>query len=195
MKILAPFTASLFALTLASATWAEDTGLYAEPAPDDAAFVRFIGFADRADVQFAGHSFDVPEEQAAYVAVSATRLNGVAAGQYISVVNHPDGHRVISEPARGTRTKVHLFVVNASPEPVSLKLGDGSMTVIDTVAPGTAESRAVNPVSAQLALFAEGQTEALAHFDVALRRGQNLSFVAQTGRTDLIAHRFGPVVR
>ncbi len=185
----------LVALVLGSASWAEDTGLYAAPAPDDAAFVRFIGFENTAQADFAGHTFDLPQERGAYIAISAERLMGVEPGQHVSLVKGPNQTVEIAEPGRDTRTKVHLFVVNAGAAPVSLKLADGSMTVIEHVAPGTAQSRAVNPVSARLALFADGQTEALAAFDVALRRGQNLSFVARAEGAEVVEHRFGPVVQ
>jgi len=195
MKHTKPFAAGLAALVLGTASWAEDTGLYAAPAPDDAAFVRFLGFEGTEQATFAGYLFDLPQEHGAYIAISADRLAGIEPGQHVSLVKGPDRAITITEPERDTRTKVHLFVVNAGSAPVSLKLADGSMTVIEHVAPGTAQSRAVNPVSARLALFADGQTEALAAFDVALRRGQNLSFVARAEGAEVVTHRFGPVVQ
>lgn len=192
-----PCLAALLATSFAATSHADDTALYAEPAPADAAFVRFIGFAPGTAVDFAGVRFAVPQETAtSYVAVSSARLNDVASGTYVSVLPGEAGAalRRVDEPARDSRSKVHLLVLNASAEPVHLSTADGAMQVVGQVAPGQAASRAVNPVAVSLGLFGADET-VLGTYDVTLRRGQNLSFVVDASGTRLIENSFGPVLK
>jgi len=88
--------------------FADDTSLYAEVAPDDASFVRFVGFTDTATAEFAGKDFDLPKEALnAYVPVSSSLLNDVPNGSYFTVLRTADGQKdIISEGSRDTRSKV-----------------------------------------------------------------------------------------
>ena len=191
-----PLLAFATSMNLAPTVWADDASLYAEPAPADAAFVRFIGFEPGASVEFEGVRFTVPDEkETSYVAVSSARMQATQSGAFVSVLpGQTDGLDRIDEPAREGRSRVHLIVVNASSAPVHLRTADGAMAVVEDVAPGASASRAVNPVSVSLGLFG-AEAQALDTFDVALRRGQNLSFVVDEHGVRLIENSFGPVLK
>lgn len=195
-NILACVLAATLSATLPSLSLADDAALYAEPAPADAAFVRFIGFAPGAKVDFAGLSFDIPQEAPnSYIAVSSARLTNIDSGAYLSILPAQDGTlRRVDEPARETRSKVHLLVINAGTDAVTLSTADGAMAVVQNVTPGAAASRAVNPVAVSLGVFSAPGAP-LDTFDVALRRGQNLSFVVTESNVHLIENSFGPVLK
>ncbi len=187
------FWIPLLGALAAHSVLAEDAGLYADAAPDDAAFVRFFGFPADSTAQFGGRVFETGESNA-YVAISASQLNGVAPGSYTSVVFDEEGPMAtISEPLRTDRSKVHLFVVNASAHVMSLKTSDGGIPVVKNVAPGMSVSRAVNPVKAALALFVQDEDTPIAAFDLVLRRGQNVSFVVTGSDVQLVEHQFEQV--
>ncbi|KAJ04628.1 alginate O-acetyltransferase AlgF [Sulfitobacter mediterraneus] len=191
------------ALTIAAAlvagtpAMAQDNSLYAEAAPDDAAFVRFVGFQDADSAVFAGRSFDLSDTASgAYIPVSSAEMTNVAAGEFQTVLRKADGTIVsIAEAARDRQTKVFLFLINATEQPLDLRLADNSATVIKSVGFGASNQRSVNPVSVSLGVFPEGSDAALGTFDVELRRGQNLSFVATDQGVALIEHSFGSVAK
>ncbi len=186
---------SLTIASLASQAAALDNSLYAEAAPDDAVFVRFLGFDSDAAPEFGGKSFVVSEEDAtAYIPVSSTLLQDVPAGLFATVFRGDDGQiTTIIEGPRDVSSKVHLFLVNASHRALDLRLADNSATVIDAVQTGSAAQRGVNPVAVTLGLFEDGTDTPLAKFDVALKRGQNISFIADQTGIRMIENRFGPV--
>ncbi|WP_299880190.1 alginate O-acetyltransferase AlgF [uncultured Sulfitobacter sp.] len=174
-----------------------DTSLYAEAAPADASFVRFIGFDGANEAEFDGFTFalngDVGE---AYIPVSAALLKGTEPGRYVSVFRRADGEiRTITEGARASRSKVSLLMVNAGDTPVHLRLADGSVPVVEDVGPNSAAQRDVNPVAISLGVFSDSAEAPLAVFDVALHRGQNLSFVVDAGSVRLIENQFAPVAK
>jgi len=182
---------SILILCAASVS-ADEGGLYPEAAPEDAAFVRFVGMGDAGSADFAGHRFAWDDDaNAAYIPVSAALLDGVDPGSFLTVIPDADGLSAIAETPRPDRSKVYLFLVNTTAQPLSLRVIDGNIPVIADIAPMAAGSRAVNPVQIALGVF-DGDT-AVAEFDVTMKRGQNLSFVARAGGVELIPHRFGPV--
>ncbi|WP_300020099.1 alginate O-acetyltransferase AlgF [uncultured Roseobacter sp.] len=174
---------------------ASDTSLYAEPAPEDASFIRFAGFNDVQTAHFAGKSFDLSDtDDMAYVPVSSAALNGIAPGSFLTVVQQPDGrHAVIPEDSRDAAARVYLFLLNATDDVLELRTADGAAPVIEGVTPLTSGARAVNPVAIALGVFAKGDATALATFDVTLKRGQNLSFIAEASGIRLVENHFGPV--
>ncbi|MEM8579319.1 MAG: alginate O-acetyltransferase AlgF [Pseudomonadota bacterium] len=188
--------ALLTALVLACpSVAAADSGLYPEAAPEDAAFVRFVGL-DVPSVDFDGHRFTLdPEASDAYIPVSAARLDAVAPGSFLTVTSGPDGPRAIAEGPRPDRSKIYLFVINASDTPVSLQVAEGEVPVITDIAGGQAGSRAVNPVQITFAVVSDADAAPLGTFDVTLKRGQNLSFFVGPDGARVIPHRFGPVSR
>lgn len=197
MKRALPFYAVAVLGFSAAAALATDASLYAETPPDDASFVRFSGFGDAPAADFAGRTFTLnADERLAYSPVSAAALTGVAPGAYFTVVRREGGGvHVIEEAPRAAASKVSLYLVNATDQPLELKLADGSVTVIGDVAPMSSGLRAVNPVAIAFGVFRHGDAAPLATFDVALRRGQNLTFLADETGVRLVEHRFGAVVR
>lgn len=193
---------SMFLLTAATSVfmaaqgYAQDTSLYAEAAPDDASFVRFVGFEAQANPQFAGKTFDLStQDQNVYVPVSSAALKDVAQGSYVTVLNTDPQPTIITEATRDVRSKVHLFLVNGTQTSLDLRLADNSAVVVDNVVQNTSGVRAVNPVSVTLGVFPDGSDTPLATFDVALKRGQNLSFVADAHGVRLLENRFGLVAK
>lgn len=198
MKPSAPIYAiAILGAMNATAALATDTSLYAEAPPSDASFVRFAGFGANDKVTFAGKTFTLKaDEKLAYTPVSATALNGIDAGAYLTVIRGDDGTlHPISEAPRANAAKVSLYLVNATKQALELRLADGSITVIGAVDPMDSGLRAVNPVAISLGVFQQGQDAPLATFDVSLRRGQNMTFLADESGVRLIENRFGAVAK
>lgn len=194
---LLPLAFCLGTTLWSGAAAANDTSLYAEPAPADASFIRFAGFEDAQTARFAGKSFDLPaSDDLAYIPVSSALLDGVAPGSFLTVVRQADGtHKTIPENRRDDAARVYLFLLNTTDQPLDLRLADGSAVVIADVAASTSGARAVNPVAIALGVFTQGAKAPLATFDVALKRGQNLSFIAGPSGVRLVENHFGPVAR
>lgn len=196
MSFKTTFLMSCVAGILMSApAFAADTSLYPEAAPVDASFVRFVGFDGQDTATFAGKSFSLPaEEEFAYVPVSSALLEDTPAGSFVTVVHTPDGTmQTITEAGRTQNAKVFLILVNATDKELELRLADGSVAVIEGVASMEANQRGVNPVAIELGVFAKDDPTPLATFDVALRRGQNLSFIAEPNGVRLVENSFAAV--
>ncbi len=176
---------------------ADENSLYAEVAPDDASFVRFVGFEGTTSAEFAGKTFDLYDvDQNAYVPVSSSLLSGIPSGSYLTVLHSSDSQGVVvTEGARDTRSKVFLFLINGTDTPLDLRLADNSATVIDAVNQGQAGQRGVNPLSVALGVFADDAQTPLKTFEVTLKRGQNISFVADDRGIHLIENRFSAVAK
>lgn len=97
---------------------------------------------------------------------------------------------VIEEPDRLDPTKVHLTLLNLTGAPVRLVLIEQSVNVISSVSPNEAGARAVNPVAVTLTVITD-EDDVLGEFDVRLRRGQNITFIARPSGARLIENRFG----
>lgn len=195
-KVMAAIIAPL--LTIGSVAIASDA-LYPDAAPDDAVFVRVMAQESGeapSSFQFGGRTLSIPTDaHNTYLAVSAATLEGVEPGSFHTVVSALNGPaHVISEPARNSASKVHLFLVNASAEPVRLVLSGRDAEVIAPVASGESNSRAVNPVSATLAIERLSDSAILGTFDVTLARGQNQTFLVNGEKATRVANRFGPVI-
>jgi len=192
---------SLFALftfalvSTCSPAAAQQAGLYPDALPDDVSFVRFVGFDGHDSATFAGATFALDAATAAqYIPVSAGALDAVAAGSYATVLRASDGTtRVIPEAPRSRRAKVALLLVNGTDAALTLRLIEGGAEVIGAVPPATAALREVNPVAVTLGVFGADTPTALAQFDVALKRGQNISFVADGTGVRMIENRFAPL--
>lgn len=176
---------------------ADEAALYDAPAPADAVFVRMLsGFGSASDtLNFGGSVFSLPDgAKDTYVAISASVLQGKTPGTYYSVISDDQGGMVVKEPDRETASKVHLFLINAGTDPVRLILPENGAEVVGPVQAGAVDSRAVNPVSASLAVERVSDGQIIGHFDVKLSRGQNLSFVAGPEMARLVKNTFGPVL-
>jgi alginate O-acetyltransferase complex protein AlgF len=191
--------ASIVGLTCFAATapLAQDTGLYGEAIPADAAFVRWIDGAVSLDRAAFGYDFSETEiPSATYVAVSAAMLTGAASGGYYTVIENAAGDvEIVQEPSRDDASKVHLFLLNGGAEAVTLNVAEAGSEVIGATDAMDANARAVNPVTATLAVQQAVTNTVLAKFDVALRRGQNMTFAVIGDEVILIPSAFGPVIR
>lgn len=176
---------------------ANDDGLYAEAAPADASFIRFVGYGAGDVASFAGKAFTLKaDEQTSYIPVSATKLEGVGPGEYVTVVRDQAGAaHAITEGPRSDVSKVSLLLVNATDRVLELRVADGSVTVIENVASMNAGQRGVNPVAIEFGVFERGSNTPLATFDTSLRRGQNVTFLADERGVRLIENRFGRVAK
>ncbi|SMY07650.1 alginate O-acetyltransferase AlgF [Flavimaricola marinus] len=175
----------------------QDSGLYGEAIPADAVFVRWLEGSTPLERSAFGYDFsdeNIPANT--YAAVSAELLPDVSIGGYYSVVLGASGTPLlVKEPERGDQTKVHMILVNGGATPVTLNIAGGGAEVISLTSQSEASSRAVNPVSASLEVRPEGSDLAIAQFEVALRRGQNMTFAVLDGDVILVPSAFGPVVK
>ena len=187
--------ATLSALATQSPVFANEEGLYGAAVPTDAAFIRWVGDSTQHRVVF-DHSFDAEDiVDEAYVAVSEALLNGAQAGGFYSVVADGEGGMsVIQEPDRTDTSKVHMIMLNGKDSTVSLRLAGTDTTVVTPLSGPSAGSRAVNPVSARLAVHDHENAKDVSAFDVSLRRGQNITIAVLESGTRVIENRFGPVV-
>ena len=192
MTFFKTFLTTTALLSAAGMALANDDQLYKAPPPDDAAFIRLLDVA--APQTVFGVGID-NKEGFAYRAVSAAKADGAVAGQFYAAVTGQDGELIIiEEPARDDTSKVHLFLVNLSGAPVRVELDGRDVQVIGDTAVNASGVRAVNPVAATLNVVAEDGT-VLGSFDVALRRGQNLTFVARDGAAEVIENSFGTNIK
>ncbi len=181
--------AALGIFLTANAGQAADNELYAAPPPADAAFLRWIEPGQAPEV-FGVASLGA--EGDVFHPVSASVTDGAEAGVYYTAARAADGSVVvIEEPARADRSKVLLTLLNLTETPVRLVLAEQNVDVIDTTPANDAGARAVNPVAATLTIVTADNTP-LGSFDVKLRRGQNVTFVARPDGAALIENRFGP---
>lgn len=165
---------------------ASDQALYGTAIPDDAVFVRWLDTPAQATVF--GVPFDANLAAGTdYLPISAQYLPDVPQGGFYSVI----GTALVQEPARDDLTKVHVILLNTDESPARIVLAGGTAEVIGETAQNSAAARAVNPVKATLAVM-QGET-LLGEFDVALRRGQNVTFFVQDGTVQFIKNGFAPV--
>jgi hypothetical protein len=114
----------------------------------------------------------------------------------MSVLQAKDGvQSIIIEGPRTRQSKVALLLVNGTEKQLELRLADGSALVIENVSPKSAGQRGVNPVAIALGVFESGATQPIATFDVVLRRGQNVSFVADQTGVRMIENQFAEVAK
>lgn len=169
----------------------EENALYGAALPVDAVFVRHIGAAGF-PVHVLGRSFAPGDFDAtAYTAVAAEVLEGAVAGSFYTILTDGGESHLIQEPGRNDRSRVHLFLLNASGADARLVVAHGGPEVIANVPKGEIETRSVNPLAVELSVeTVAGATD----FDVVLRRGVNVTFLVEDGAVRLIEHRFGPVI-
>lgn len=193
LNIIITFIFTLFMLSSPTQLLANDDALYATAPPVDASFVRFIGFETGEVVQFSGKDFTMKSDEAdAYVPVSSADLNGIPAGSFYSLLKNSDGAIVtVQEGLRDDPTKIVITLLNGSDQVLSLRVADGSMEVITDIAASSSGQRSVNPIKIELGVFNKQDTNPIASFDVALRRGQNITFFTDHSGVRIIEDRFG----
>lgn len=175
--------------TLPGPLWPADNELYDDPPPDDAVFVRWIEEAPAPELF--GISLPI-ETSGVFHPVSAALATGTQEGSFYTAAVDATGHlAVIREPDREDRSKVLLTLLNLSDEPARLFLSDQNIDVIGTTDINNAGGRTVNPVAVTLSVVTSSGA-VLGDFDVQLRRGQNVTFVARPDGAVVIENRFGP---
>ncbi|MFY0661531.1 MAG: alginate O-acetyltransferase AlgF [Shimia sp.] len=169
--------------------WAADNELYDAPPPEDAVFVRWIEEETAPGIL----GIQIPEEPGyVYFSVSAALTDGGHVGSfYTAAVDATGNVHIIREPDRGDRSKVLLTLLNLSDSHARLVLAEQNIDVIGNTDVNSAGGRTVNPVAAKLSVITSSGA-VLGSFDIQLRRGQNLTFVARPDGADLIENRFGP---
>jgi len=169
----------------------EEDALYGAALPADAVFIRHFGEADY-PIQTLGHRFAEGDfEAGSYTAISAGALYGAEAGAFYTLISGGGETRLVQEPPRDDRSRVHLFLLNAGEGDARLVVSDGGPEVIAPTPTGQVDSRAVNPLAVSLSVESAGQTH---DFDVVLRRGVNVTFLVANGDVQVIEHQFGPVI-
>lgn len=154
------FTLLLALLTSVAA--AEDNGLYDPVPPAGSAFVRVVGSpaatlggkSVSADRGMASAYVVIPQgEFDARVGAAGSKLK-VEAGKFYSVVASGSKLTLLTDPNAENRAKALLTVYNLSKSTaVDLKTADGKTAVVAGVRGGESGSRAVNGVTADLAVF------------------------------------------
>jgi len=192
-NIIITFVFTQFLLLSPTQLLANDEVLYSTAPPVDASFVRFIGFETGEVIQFSGKDFTMKSDEAdAYVPVSSAELDGIPTGSFYSLLKNSNGSIVtIQEGSRDHPTKVVLTLLNGSDQVLSLGVADGSMEVISGIDASSSGQRAVNPIKIELGVFNKQDPNPMARFDVALRRGQNITFFADHSGVRVIEDRFG----
>lgn len=176
-----------------------DDALYDEAPPPDAVFIRsFLPTAPSNAVDgippFAVTS--IVENDARYSALSAAEFSLPDSGGYYALMADADGApRLVQEPARDDRSKVHLILLNALGEDVRVVAPEHGAEVVAPTAPYSSSGRAVNPITVTLAVENVATGEQLEAFDLRLRRNQNLTFFVGPDGVELVENAFGPVVR
>ncbi|TCL08828.1 alginate O-acetyltransferase AlgF [Shimia isoporae] len=166
-----------------------DNELYDAPPPDDAAFIRWID-TDPAPEVLGVRSLGLDGD--AFHPVSVALTDGASVGAFYTAAVNALGHLVVvEEPPRADKSKVLVTLLNLTNNPVRLVLTDQKVDVIGATAANAAGGRSVNPVSAKLSVLSVSDA-VLGVFDVQLRRGQNITFVARPEGAELIENRFGP---
>ena len=188
MQFITKASVAAIALMLTGqSAWSADNELYAAPPPEDAAFLRWIGEEDAPDVMGIA---SLGQSGAVFHPVSAALTDGAEAGAYYTAARNAAGEIVIiEEPQRGNRSKILVTLLNLTDAPVRLVMEEQDIEVIGATAADAAGGREVNPVPASVAVVSDAG--ALGRFDLKLRRGQNVTFVAHADGATLIENSFG----
>lgn len=146
---------------------AEEVLLYDAPPPADAAFVRFLGF-NGTSTTWNKIKFDSGNNLLSdYFVVHAGAISAMP-GEIISVLPGPIA---IVEPFKNP-AKVTMGLVNLSNSAVELRAKEGTISVIDPVAPTMAGWREVNPVSVSVQVYA-GDNQVGESMSLMLRRNEH----------------------
>lgn len=160
------------------ASLAEEDGLYDAPPPDDAAYVRFLGFYEVSEVSAYGFVFDRDRLTSGHYSIlHADKVAGLDAGDIITVVPDLQGAPLlIAEPER-SRRKVLLRLVNLGyAADVALKTADGAVEIIGPTGPTGIGFREVNPIQVGVNVFV-AETALAEPIALTLRPNEHLTIV------------------
>jgi alginate O-acetyltransferase complex protein AlgF len=198
----------LLALAIGSPAFADDDGLYPDAPPPGSAFVRFLN-ADPgpAVIELRGKSYGatrqgvltryifVPNGESQLSFGGNGAMKALQEGRRYSVVLAKGKLTILEEPAEKSPLKAEIVLINASSRPgMALKTADGSVSVIEAVAPGSLGARAVNAVKVPFALYAGGKKIGeLAPPD--LERGESYAVIVYDGSNGKAAVSFNEKAR
>ena len=152
--------------------------LYDAPLPEDAAFIRFIGFEPNETPEVFG--FTIPENARGttdYIVVRADQYDGLQPSSFLTVLPAKDRSTLIFEDTERERVKVLVSLINlTASDQVSLQTSKGEVTLVEALGPREVGYRLVNPISVGLAVFDDDEIIDQS-FDVQLRRDDDLTVV------------------
>ncbi|AFG36728.1 alginate O-acetyltransferase AlgF [Spirochaeta africana] len=184
-------------ILLPSGVSAQSASLYGEAAPDDAAFVRiynalvepqttWVGSVEFASAEPGQATAYRPVNPGVHAVFSGNEYAELIArdAEFFTVILEPRGPQVHQDRRHTRADQAQLVVYNIDLDgPVSLKTGDGSVTVVDAVESGGAGSVSVNPAAVELVLQPP-QGSSLELGDIGMQRGQSYAMFVflQDGR-------------
>ncbi|WP_058316747.1 alginate O-acetyltransferase AlgF, partial [Cognatishimia activa] len=152
----------ILALMPLGGAFANDEGvdaLYEAALPEDAAFIRFIGFQPNETPEVFG--FKIPENARGttdYIVVRADRYEGLQPSSFLTVLPAKDRSILIFEDTERDRLKVLVSLINlTASDQISLQTSKGEVTLIEALGPREVGYRLVNPISVGLAVFDEDE--------------------------------------
>lgn len=172
-------TICLFIGASSAPVMSQDAQLYDDPPPNDAAYVRFFGFPEEAEVEIFGMVFSGDRlTSGSYSILRGDSVDGIAPGDILTIVPDANGAPVLlQEPARSDR-KVLLRLVNLDPEnPVALFTEDGAVEIIADTAWAEIGAREVNPIQISVVVSRNGAVDGPA-IPLILRRDEHVTIVA-----------------
>ena len=194
--VLVRFILGLFAIAFFPAiAMSEEDGLYDAPPPDDAAYIRFIGFNDTSEVSAFGFVFDDDRLTSGhYNILHADTVEGLDAGDIFTVVPGLQGAPVFNQEPERSRRKILLRLVNLGyADDVALKTADGAVEIIGPTGSDSLGVREVNPVRIELNVFVADDAIA-APIVLTLRPGEHLTIVVESdGGVTLLEDQAIPV--
>ncbi|MGJ8585347.1 MAG: alginate O-acetyltransferase AlgF [Marinosulfonomonas sp.] len=188
MRIRTLVYQTAFTVFVSTPLFAQNEVLYEAPPPDDAAFVRFVGFDGVESTAWNGLNFRAGELGLDDYFVIHSEAAGLTEGDFITVIPGPDGNPIsLIEPAKSVE-KVVVALINLSSTALDLKTADGAIAIITGVEPLGAGFREVNPTSIAVQAF-EGVNAVGEPVARVLRRGKHISFIAAADGTltDLVS--------
>ncbi|WP_108814094.1 alginate O-acetyltransferase AlgF [Loktanella sp. Alg231-35] len=195
MKFMFPSIVAVPIAFFANYGLASDEALYGAEAPQDAVLVRFLGTPSEGGNNVYGWNFETEEADPSYSVISAALLSNTPETTFTTVFVDEQGREVVfHEPDRTSSSKVHLLLMNATNESVSLVANDGALEVIGDTEFAKVGMRAVNPISVELSVVRGPDLEVVASFDVSLRRGEDISFVVTDDSVEMVPTSYGAVI-
>lgn len=184
---------------------ANEDALYGPVAPPGSAFIRVINLSSQTIPEakagnetfhnitaYTGSPYQFFSPGTMKLHVLNSNLSfALATGHYYSLVVLANGiMKVIEDLGKPDPRKATISVYNLSAvDTVSLKTADGKVAVVENVAKGSRQDRAINPVKVALALYSSkpNSPEATAVAAMTLERGQVLSLFVTGDSSQLIS--------
>lgn len=170
----------------------ENSALYSDAIPEDAAFVRIANVSDQpATFIVDGKKQSIGGRQVGgYLILKEGDYPVEVNGLKESLMLKPKSGLTLSYDGKSLVTlvdslpedtrKSQVMFYNFSQQSLALKTGDGKYVIIDSVAPGQSGVRAVNEVKMPFSAYA-GDEPVASYEPMLLRKGQTYSYVIMQG--------------